>query len=196
MLDDPEVEGHRHKTGHARADFILGGLAVFLSIVSIFIAVRHGETMERLVAANSWPNLSYYTGNVTDDGRNEIHFTIRNTGVGPARIDSLELFYKDKPIASSSALLAACCGEVKPNYGINDINDVVLPAREAMSFIELRQDQNSKAMWDMLDKERFNVRVRACYCSVFDECWVLDSRQHRPERADRCEPSQPVQYKD
>ena len=60
MLESPEVEAHHHRTGHNFADLILALLAVTLSGISIFIAVGHGRTMECLVAANSWPNLSIY----------------------------------------------------------------------------------------------------------------------------------------
>jgi hypothetical protein len=56
MLEGPEVEPHHHHTGHSRLDMIFGALAVVLSGVSVFIAIHHGQTMERLVAANSWPN--------------------------------------------------------------------------------------------------------------------------------------------
>jgi hypothetical protein len=49
-------------------------------------------------------------------------------------------------------------------------------------------------LWDLLNKERFNVRVRACYWSVFDECFVLDSDKVRPQQVEVCSPSQPTQY--
>lgn len=198
MLEAPEVEAHHHKTGHSLFDFILGGTAVFLSMVSVFIAVQHGQTMEKLVAANSWPNLSYGTGNETDQGQDEIDLTVRNTGVGPARIDTFELFYKDKPVANIRDLLADCCAPLHGKHlytGTSSILDEVLPARESVNFWSLRRDKNPPEAWDVLNKERFNVRVRACYCSVFDECWVMDSAQRRPERhAGECTPSQPVQF--
>jgi len=197
MLDDPDLEGHRHRTGHARADFILGGLAVFLSMVSIYIAVRHGETMERLVAANSWPNLQYDTSNENDAGtRNDITLNLRNTGVGPARIESFELFYKDKPMPNSKTLLDTCCGGGKYNYASSAVIGEVLPARESIQFLLLRPDTNRKELWDALNKERFSIRVRACYCSVFDECWMMDSAARRPERAAACEMPQSTQYID
>jgi hypothetical protein len=198
MLEAPEVEAHRHhKTGHSLFDFILGGTAVFLSMVSVFIAVHHGQTMEKLVAANSWPNLSYGTGNQTGDGRDVITFTIRNTGVGPARIDTFELFYKDKPMADLHDLSVACCAQAhgRHYFATDSILDEVIPARESISFLSLPRDKNVPEIWDLLNQERFNVRVRACYCSVFDECWVMDSAQRRPERhAGECTPSQPVQF--
>ena len=101
MIEGPEIEKHRHKTGHSHVDIILGSLAVLMSGVSIFIAVHHGQTMEKLVEANSWPNISYSTGNEAPGQPKTISFSLRNTGVGPARIDTFEVFYKDQPISNS-----------------------------------------------------------------------------------------------
>jgi hypothetical protein len=196
MLEAPEVEAHlHHKTGHSLADKILAVLAVFLSCVSVFIAVSHGRTMERLVAANSWPNLTYDTGNVGDDPNHpEISFDLRNTGVGPARIDSFEVFYKGVPQASADDLLKSCCGS-SGNRSISRVIDEVLPSRDVIEFLSFPRDGNDAALWSRLDQERFGVRVRACYCSVFEECWVRDTAQRRPTRVDECKPSQPVQFK-
>jgi len=196
MLEGPEIEAHRHKTGHSHIDLILGALAVVMSMISVFIAVRHGQTMERLVAANSWPNISYTTGNEGPNGAQIITMELRNTGVGPARIDTFELFYKDRPLNSPAALLAGCCmtGPHMPvNSDTSTILNEVLPARDAIDFLSLDATKNP-IVWDKLNKERFQVRVRVCYCSVFEECWVKDSRVPRPTRVDECKPSQPIQY--
>ncbi len=194
MLESPEVEPTlHHKTGHSLADKILAVLAVFLSCVSVFIAVSHGRTMERLVAANSWPNISYTTGNESGSEK-VITFAIKNTGVGPARIDSFEVFYKGKPVPDASALLHACCGRTFDDTSTSWVTNEVLPARDSIEFLVLPRNAQSADVWDALNKERFSVRVRACYCSVFDECWVRDIDQRRPTRVAECKPSQPVDY--
>ncbi len=54
MLETPEIDPYtHHKTGHNLADKILAVTAIFLSGVSVFIAVRHGQPMERLVACDT-----------------------------------------------------------------------------------------------------------------------------------------------
>jgi hypothetical protein len=195
MLEGPEVEPHHRHTGHSRIDLIFGCLAVVLSGVSVFIAIEHGRTMERLVAANTWPNLSYGTSNENDAGTLEqIIFELKNTGVGPARIDTMELFYKGKPMASPKDLLLACCGRGMYNFATSTVIHEVLPAREKIDFISLRKDSNRPETWTTLNAERFSVRIRACYCSVFDECWVEDSATPRPSRVAQCTPSQAVQF--
>ena len=131
MLHAPEVEPHmHHKTGHSLADKILAVTAIFLSGVSVFTAVHHGQTMERLVEANSWPNITYGTSNTNDaHTRDDTTLTLKNTGVGPARMDSFELFYKGKPMSGPVALLQACCAKDHMSFGISPVTDEVLGAR-------------------------------------------------------------------
>ena len=156
MLEAPEVEPHlHHKTGHSLADKILALTAIFLSGVSVFIAVHHGQTMERLVAANSWPSISYATGNESDNGQKKIiSLTLRNTGVGPARIDTFEVFYYGKPISSISGF-AAGLPKTPLNFSTSTVIDEVLPARDSINFVSLPAEGNSQASWDAANVERF-----------------------------------------
>jgi len=52
------------KTGHRWIDISAAGCALVVSITSLFVAIHHGQSMERmaeanarLVEANSWPLL-------------------------------------------------------------------------------------------------------------------------------------------
>lgn len=196
MIEGPEVEAHRHKTGHSHVDLILGSLAVVLSLVSVAVSWKHGRTMEQLVEANTWPNLSYSTGNA-HDGARVITLALRNTGVGPARVENFEVFYKGKAQPNAVALLHACCTNgkaVKTSMSIDDVQGVVMPARDEIDFMSVPAEGNAPEIWQALNRERFAVRVRACYCSVFDECWVMDSDQHRPRRVHECAPEQATSF--
>jgi hypothetical protein len=195
MIEGPEVEAHHHhKTGHSKLDLIFASLAVVLSLVSVMVALHHGKTMERLVEANTWPNLSYDTGNLVDDGHTQaVTLSLMNTGVGPARIENFEVFYKDQPVADGAALMKACCGLATIDFSSSQVTGEVLPARDRIDFIEVPKAENP-ALFDVLNKERFKIRVRACYCSVFDDCYVLDTKARRPERVAQCSASQGLEY--
>ncbi len=156
---------------------------MLVSIVSLAIAVHHGRTMERmadanakLVAANSWPFLQYSTDNQGEDGRPLIRLSVVNAGVGPARVETLEVFWHEVPVASAKALLAACCG-LSPYSGPSvRFNESLLAGRivragEAVTLLELPPSADAAALWKRLDDARLHVRLRACFCSVFDECW-------------------------
>jgi hypothetical protein len=189
MLEAPEVEHHHHHSGHRWVDIMIGCTAVFLSCVSVFIAIHHGQTMEKLVEANSWPSLSYGSSNSSDTGNaDDITFDISNNGVGPARVDTLQVFYKGVPQPSFVDLLKSCCGAKgkKVSYATSKIVDEVLPARTTTHFIRLLHSV-SPDIWDAMNRERTQMDVLICYCSVFEECWISDTRTRRPARVDQCD---------
>ena len=184
MVPETEMHAGHHRSGHRRVDLVLAASAMLVSIVSLAIAIRHGQTMERmaeanarLVAANSWPFLQYTTGDTGDDGKPLIRLSVINAGVGPARVESLEVFWHDAPVASPRALLAACCG-LAPDAGqITGLSQSLLAGRivragDSVTLLEVRPGPNAGAFWERLERERLHVKFRACFCSVFDECWT------------------------
>ena len=195
MLEGPEVEAHLHKTGHSHIDLILGSLAVVLSMVSVFIAVRHGETMERLVAANSWPNISYSTGNELPGQEKVITLDLKNSGVGPARIDTFELFYKDKPVANSTDLLATCCESKVNNFSMSTVRNEVLPARDTIEFLTMEAAKNKPGRVGGVQQgngSRCACGFATARCSRNAGCGTARSRGRNGVA--QCAPSQPVQF--
>ncbi len=198
-----DVEAHRHKTGHHWIDLVLGGSAVVMSLVSILIGLEHGRTMQKLVEANSWPNLSFSTSNADPSGKPGVILSINNTGVGPARIESFELFYDGRPMASPTALFQACCATVIAAHRtrsftttLSPVADEVVPAKDRIAFLGVPLEGNDPSVWKEIESKRWKVRVRVCYCSVIGECWARDSAARRPAAVKQCAPSQPVEYRD
>ena len=76
--------------------------ALFVSVVSLGVAMRKAEANARLVSASSWPFLSYGPGTDSTNGVEKIHMKVVNAGVGPAKIESAELVWKG--VAYLSAL--------------------------------------------------------------------------------------------
>jgi hypothetical protein len=73
-MDSPEAPHHHAShTGHRWLDITLGLSAMFVSVVTLFVAIEHGRTMERMaeanrqmVEANSWQFIDFTTLNVSD----------------------------------------------------------------------------------------------------------------------------------
>ena len=200
-MEAPEVEGHHshHHTGHRWVDLLLAGCAILISVISLFLGIHHGHTMEKLVQANTWPYLDYGTSNATPAGGTDITLQWHNAGVGPARVETFEVFYKDKAVASPRALLDACCqpaeGAGKPRFITSSLGDMVLPARETTQFLRMRPGDSSPEVMRAFDQARASIASRVCYCSVFDECWLRDSRQRKPEAVKTC-PTPATPYRD
>ncbi|ACJ00386.1 hypothetical protein RC1_3018 [Rhodospirillum centenum SW] len=179
--------------------------ALLVSCVSLYVAVHHGETMEKMVAAASWPNLE---ANVTVGGQDgpdtaRLGIAISNTGVGPARLETLEIWHGDTPLSDARALIDALAAEAKPaipslsaRLEARSLVGTVIGAREDSALLTVAPEDSGAWQLPII---RFAVRVqsRLCYCSVFDECYVSDTRARRgrPERVAHC-PEPAVPYRD
>ena len=184
QVSGDDVHAHARHTGHRWLDLVIAMSAITISIISLFVAIEHGRTEARLVAASSWPFLVYTSENDgIDMSRRAIVMRLDNNGVGPARVQSVSVLLDGKAVRSREALMAACCGvakgqpiEAQVALGLYSQNPMVgvLPARSSVTFLGWRQMPQNREVFDRLDRARHRLTFRACYCSVLDECWTTD----------------------
>jgi hypothetical protein len=205
MEEHGHAHAHRgHSTGFHWLDISLALSAFFVSLVSLGLAIHNGKTMEKLVAANSYPNIDFLFGNEFDfqDGRglqHAVYLSLENTGIGPARLRSIEISYAGKPAARVRDLLAICCtreaADSLPKTNLWSSGD------ERGAMIQAGKDVNLFAWaeasgdprWARLEAVRERIGIRVCYCSVFDECYLRDSDHREPVRIKAC-PAPAVPY--
>jgi hypothetical protein len=197
MTPEHETAHVAHSTGHRWVDLTLALSALFISIVSLAVAVQHGNAMDRLVAANSWPFLMYDTGNLDPQGNRRISLQVENSGVGPARIQTFEVWWQGQPVATAPELLQRCCmsaarapidQSTARSLGlvIGQIASRVLRPGDTETFLSLELKEANADIWQRLDIARLQLKMRACYCSVFDECWETDLAQTSAKRLRSC----------
>jgi hypothetical protein len=206
-MEGPPEHGHAaHRSGFRWLDISLALSAFFIGLISLSVAIHHGKTMDKLVASNSYPNIDIEQGNEEDlhDGlgqRRVVYIGLVNTGIGPARIRAVEVTVGGKPIADFHALLDACCTEASDGappkthlFYSGDLRGSMLPAGK---FVRLFSWPEAAAdpRWARLEALRSRVDIRVCYCSVFEECYVHDSRNTEPARISAC-PVAAVPYND
>ncbi len=194
-MEPPDLHApRRERTGHRWVDLLLALVAVLVSGVSLYVAVDNGRSMERLVAANSWPNLAIDTSVVRGDGDAgvKLQIDIGNSGVGPARLETLELFNAQGPVADADALgkWMKALGEGKPLAaqveGGTVVGDVIGVGETSLLISITAPDE---AVWRTpFVAAATALETRICYCSVFDDCYLADSRREnaRPARVKEC----------
>src|SRR5690348_16666559 len=201
-MEGPEPPHHHPAhTGYSWIDITLGLSAMFVSALSLVIAIEHGKTMERMADANaqmvqasSWPFLAFDTHNVDEHGNGSVRLVITNQGIGPARIQTLELWYDGRPMLSPGQLIKACCqttaderaGLAKTIWGVGVAAPSILRAGEHSDFLSAAQRKENQHFWEKFNVERDKITVRMCYCSVFDECWVGTGRTTQADRVPSC----------
>jgi hypothetical protein len=193
---------HPHGTGMRWLDITLGVAATVVSLVSLWLGLHSAHSMEKLVAANSFPYLELSrsaTGQDELPGTNRkrklIDYMLVNNGVGPARIEWVEFRFKGKPVANLSELLDACCstekgkGSAQPISGMNrrgSIEGTLIRPGDTKSMFTWTEGVESSSAFDALHRQMKYVDFTACYCSVFDECYVRGYSGTKPEPVKQC----------
>jgi hypothetical protein len=158
--------------------------------------------MEKLVEANSFPNVELNGAVAFTDKPDQLVLSlgVENSGVGPARIETIELWENGRPLRSARDIGT----EINKIYGSHfDANieggtvlgSLIGPGKNR-NFIGYKFDGAQK-WYPTLSKTLFGLQSRICYCSVFDECHVTDSRIDRghPKSVKHC-PVPEVPYDD
>lgn len=192
-------------------DTLFAAAALFVSAISLWVGIRTEDANEKLVASSTWPFLQIQISNANPDGKLDLHFQVVNTGVGPATVESFELFWKGKPYRSGNELLKACCGfkvikatspEAKGHTPLTtgSVQGIVLRPGETEEFIRYPLNADNLTVWNKLDNVRDQFSYRVCYCSVLRDCWLADLKselylpgQLHPQKIKTC-PVPPVAY--
>jgi len=182
-------------------EYVSTAVAVIISVSSLWVAIGSERANRQMVEASSWPLLQVDSSNVDDKGNSVLLFRVTNSGVGPAKIRSFEVFYKGKPTTGAVSLIRACC---KPDFTRPSPSDEdqkgffitggvagnVIRAGETHPFIQYGLSPENEVLWRALNTARNeDISYRICYCSVFDECWINTVKgrdQLDPARVDRC----------
>ncbi len=194
------VHAHPRPVGHRRIDLILALSAVFISAVSLYVAVEHGRIERQLVQenahlveANSWPFLQI-------DGEYSTRSTTRillvNAGIGPAKLQTFQVFYQGRLVPDLYALLRSCCGlastpearhaQVPAGLSIADPANEVLRPGENRAVLEVPASPEQHDMSELFLKASDSITFGACYCSVFDQCWISNLATLRPREVRAC----------
>jgi len=168
------------------AESALSIFAVIIAAISLWIAIDTERTNRQLVVEAAWPFVQIYTSGGSNS-QQPLTLNIGNAGIGPAKIETLELFWQGKPYRTAVALLKDCC-EYKTGHsnqspvqddplGTSEIAGTVLRAGDNVPIVRYVLTPDSAATWGALRLQRLKISFRICYCSVFDECWLTDLRE-------------------
>ena len=182
-----DLQARPPKTGRQAVDLMLGITAIFISAVSLYVAVEHGKTERDLVAGSTWPSIqAIYTNSFGP--RNDLAIGYANNGVGPAKIKWLEVYYNGRPLQSDIDLLHQCCdvpldpagfSEALPDdFDVSIADQTVLrPGDSNMVLVVHRLGEGTGTTLAQDVPRKMNLALkhltfRACYCSALDQCWI------------------------
>ncbi len=195
VIEDPEAPHHHAKSGMAWLDIGLAIAVLVLSGASLLTAQHTGHTMEQLVAensrlvrANATPVLQFSSGNVGEDGKRLLTFTVSNVGSGAARIIWFELRDGDVVRPDVVALTGYVPKPDEREFTTSTVADTYLPAGAERTIIRWPLNGANAVQWQKLDRARFRtISVAACFCSVLGECWESRLKADLPKPVAACD---------
>jgi hypothetical protein len=181
--DADGVRPEPRRTGHRLLDLAIAGSAILISLISLGVAVHLGQVQQRLVAANSWPFLTFESSSSSANGEQLVTVGIANDGAGAAILKSIVVSYQGKVIRGWVELLEACCGlpaglnkEQLAKVGVREESSLigVLRPREKLAMLTMVLTSDNVQLWQRFSAARGSLTFDACYCSIVGDCWRSD----------------------
>lgn len=186
--------------GYGVLDLIVAGSAILISCVSLFIATQQSRTMEKTLAASSWPLLQFKSGNTDENRKLSITMSVENQGVGPAIVERFRMVYAGKEYSNPYAFMRDCCGYALPKSGpakmeagaplSQPVEGKVIRGGESLDFFTMDLAPANASTWHQLDRARFKMKFDTCYCSVLGDCWQSDLASLKQARVEQCPAAQ------
>lgn len=105
------------------------------------------------------------------------------TGIGYATLKTFEVLVDSRPQANWLEMCHSLGFQSPPKF------QFVVP-RPGTIF---KPDSYDKVFWipagqqaDELKREASRIAIRACYCSIYNECWRIDNTDSTPKKTDSC----------
>lgn len=148
--------------------------AVLIGVSALSVSVYQASIMREQQRMSVWPHVTLWSSNVDASGKPVYLIELRNDGVGPAKLQSLEVLVDGLPVRSWDEAIAKLTPKVvegKPGETLTStLHNRVLPAGDKATGLQLRDGWRVA----LLEKERARVRIRYCYCSIYNDCTLSD----------------------
>ncbi|MBD2752363.1 hypothetical protein [Spirosoma validum] len=163
-------------------DTYLSILAVVSSFCAIGITFYQAYLQRTQQYASVMPVLDLYHTGRFDDNTSGSAMTVSNFGLGPAFIDSVQYYYRKKRYDNMYNLTRDALAEehvADSSLVISDLwRDKVIPQDEKI-YLYKTSDRHAA---EQLHQSAGNMDIVIYYRSVYNERWVMDSRNFKQGR--------------
>ena len=138
--------------------------AVLIGASALGVSLYQAYLMHEQQRMSVWPYLAFSHNNLSD------HYTysLSNEGVGPARIQYVEIRYKGEPIRQWNELLEKTYSGKESAGVYSYLSKRVVPMNTKIDAFQLQLGEPSKAFRLATN----DARIEVCYCSIYDDCYL------------------------
>ncbi|NQD36076.1 hypothetical protein HPT27_03505 [Permianibacter sp. IMCC34836] len=145
--------------------------AVLLGVSGVSVSLYQAKLMHEQQRMSAWPYLTVINDNSDLAGKGLSRIVIANDGVGPALIRHVSLWLDGKPLPSWHAMFQQFKPGRQDDIPYSTVHNRVLPFGKTIDAIVLATPEDITALRANAKRIRFDL----CYCSVYDDCFLLQS---------------------
>ena len=159
---------------------VSGIVAIFVGVAALFVSAYTSYLEHKHAQAEVWPLL--VVGSSDEGGGFRV--TVSNKGTGPATIRDWKRRVDGRPVTTWTPWIETIVGRHIPigEYYKSDITGATLTPNESVTLFGTGDSAVGRAIFASPHESESSF----CYCSVFEDCWVLESRARRPVPVAAC----------
>lgn len=154
------------------SEMIVSVSAVVIGVCALAVSLYEAQLMRAQQRASVLPILELSRSHYTNQERTDnwrLLLQVENVGIGPAKIVDFVVTVDGAPKKTwGDAMEALLGGDARVRYGVSTIGGRTIPADRNVTMFDL---SNTELTPDLV-REFDRLDFKACYCSVFDECWT------------------------
>ncbi len=158
---------------------LIGISAVVIGICALGVSLYETSLMRQEQRAAVMPLLelsqSFYSEDAAKSITNfRLDLNVTNVGIGPARVSAYQVNVDGRPQDTWAHAIGALLGhgEVSFPYTKSNISGRTIPPDRSIRILSIADSASALRVEAELER----LEMAACYCSVFNECWITSSR--------------------
>ncbi len=165
---------------------ILSVVGVVIAVIALYAALTESAAVRQQTSAAVWPFVQLMVEDYDNEDTAGFSFSFANVGVGPAKMRDVRLVIEGKVVRNWSELVESVDGDINARVNRNFISDRVLRPEESVPVFSTEDPELARKLFGALSKPGSSLDY--CYCSIFDECWHVNSRKdlQKPELVESC----------
>ena len=165
---------------------ILSVVGIFIAVVALYAALKESAAVRQQTAAAVWPFVQLIIEDYDSGDEAGFSISFMNAGVGPAKVGGVLLELNGEPVTDWVHAVRIVGGDTDSDVSRNFIGGRVLRPEETVDMIRTNDaDLARRFQAAIAGPDKY---IAYCYCSIFDECWLADSRKdlQNPEPVEMC----------
>lgn len=165
---------------------VLSVAGVFIAVVALYAALTESAAVRQQTAAAVWPFVQISIADYDSGESAGFTMSFSNAGVGPARVRAVRLIIDGEPMRDWAHVVTHLGGTLNDQVGRSFVTDRVLSPDEKVDMIAVTDPDLARQFQAAI--ANLENSISYCYCSIFDECWLADSRRDvlNPESVEDC----------